>query len=136
MYEYYEPAILKSPTNQTYYSPNVPLLFSTNEDYIYAYYSLNDGKPIFVNKVESFLNGLPEGSNNLIFYVKFKDIYSDFRVSFNINSTQTDNSSNLISDLFILIVIITLAIALVVGAIVFKKKRISTPKFSLYCFLG
>jgi hypothetical protein len=47
MYEDYEPAILKSPTNQTYYSPNVPLVFSTNEDYIYAYYSLNDGKPIF-----------------------------------------------------------------------------------------
>jgi hypothetical protein len=130
MYGDYEPAVLVSPTNQTYYSPNVPLVFSTNEDYVYAYYCINDGKPIFVNKKDSILNGLPEGSNNLLFFVKFKDINSDFRVSFNINSTQTDSSSNLVTNLFILIAIISIAIVLVAGTIVFKKKRVSKPSFT------
>ena len=129
MYGDYEPAVLVSPTNQTYYRPNVPLVFSAYEDYVYAYYCLNDGKPIFVNKTDSILNGLPEGSNNLLFFIKFKDIYSDFRVSFNINSTQTESSSNLVADLFILTAIITIVIVLVAGTIVFTKKRISTPSF-------
>ena len=87
----YEPATLLSPVNQTSYSSDVPLVLTTNEKYNYVYYCLNDGKPIFVNKENSILRGLPEGPNKLLILVKFSDIHADFVVDFNVTSTQTDS---------------------------------------------
>jgi hypothetical protein len=122
VYGDYEPAVLLSPANQTYHSSDVPLSISVNEDYVYAYYCLNGGKPIFINKTSSTLNGLQIGSNNLLVFVKFRDIYSDFKVNFTVDSNKADNSSNISNELIILAVTAT-AIVLVALIIIIKRKK-------------
>jgi hypothetical protein len=111
VYGDYEPAALLSPINQTYYSSDVPLVFSTNEDYIYAYYCLNGGKPVFVEP-NSILTDLQEGSNNLVIFIKFRDIHSDFKVNFTVDSAQTNRPLNTNIELIILGVVVAVIVVL------------------------
>jgi hypothetical protein len=121
-YGNYEPATLLSPTNQTYHSSNVPLSISINEDYVYAYYCLNGGKPVFINKTSSTLSGLPLGSNNLLVFVKFRDIYSDFRINFTVDSTKIDNTQTTRYE-WIALGLIGIVIVLVITVFFIKKKK-------------
>jgi hypothetical protein len=111
VYGDYEPAVLFSPINQTYCSSDVPIVFSTNEDYIYAYYCLNGGKPVFVGP-NSMLTDLQEGSNNLAVFIKFRDIHSDFKVNFTIDSAQTNRSLNIGIELIILGAVVVIVVLL------------------------
>src|SRR5665647_1511146 len=111
VYGDYEPAVLLSPINQTYYSSDVPIVFSTNEDYIYAYYCLNGGKPVFV-KPNSILTDLQEGSNNLVVFIKFRDIHSDFKVNFTVDSAQTNRPLNTNIELIILGAVVAVIVVL------------------------
>jgi hypothetical protein len=118
VYGDYEPAALLSPINQTYYSSDVPIVFSTNEDYVYAYYCLNGGKPVFVEP-NNILTDLQEGSNNLVIFIKFRDIHSDFKVNFTVDSTQTNRPLNTNIELIILGV----AVAVIVVLLLLRRHR-------------
>lgn len=120
VYDDYTPAILLSPKNQTYSNSDVSLMLSTNENYVYAYYCLNGGKPVFINQTNSSIQGITEGSNNLQVFVKFRDIYSDFNVDFTVDPTLTDNSQTLSSDFIFLAVAIVLVVA---GLIVIVRRK-------------
>jgi hypothetical protein len=111
VYGDYEPAVLFSPINQTYYSSDVPIVFSTNEDYIYAYYCLNGGKPVFA-RPNSVLTDLQEGSNNLVVFIKFRDIHSDFKVNFTVDSAQTTKPFNIGIELTILGAVVAVIVVL------------------------
>lgn len=124
VYGDYEPATLLSPTNQTYHSSDVPLSISVKEDYVYAYYCLNGGEPVFINKTNNMLNGIPLGSNNLLVFVKFRDIYSDFKVNFTVDYSSSKNISNEL----IIFGVTAIAIVLVILAFVVKRKKSQSNK--------
>jgi hypothetical protein len=128
VYGDYEPAALLSPINQTYYSSDVSIVFSTKEDYIYAYYCLNGGKPVFV-RPNSMLTDLQEGSNNLAVFIKFRDIHSDFKVDFTVDSAQTNRPLNICIELIILGTVAAIIVALLL--LRRHRKSISQNKYSV-----
>jgi hypothetical protein len=125
----YEPTTLLSPLNQTYYSSDVPLVFTTNERRVYAYYCLNDEwrNLNIVNDTDTLIKGLPEGPNKLYFFVKFQDIYSDFEINFNVNSTQTDDKPNLFAEFFPLIIGLAVSLTIAIAALFLYRRHKATP---------
>ena len=123
VYGDYEPSALLSPINQTYYSSEVPIDFSTNEDYVYAYYSLNGGKPVFI-KPNTMMTNLQEGSNNLLVFIKFRDIHSDFKINFTVDSNP-ENLQNTCSE-FILIGVAAISLVLIALTIFREIQRRKT----------
>jgi hypothetical protein len=121
LYGSYEPAELLSPTNQTYHSSDIPLTLSINEPYVYAYYCLNGGKPIFINNTSSIISGVPVGCNSLVVFIKYSDIQSVFPVILSVDSTQNNGFQTLSYEL-IIVVAVVLAIILAVIALVIRKK--------------
>jgi hypothetical protein len=117
----YEPprVVLLSPLNQTYADSQIPLIFAANGQIIKnAYYLLEwNGRERIQITGNTTLRGLSDGSHVIYLSVDTEKGHSVSIMTFNVNSTQTDNPLQAV------VIIIVVAVVVVAGLLVYHKKH-------------